>query len=103
MKIQVNTDHTITSDDRLITYVSELIEHSLKRHASHITRVEVHLSDVNAGKTGPDDKRCAIEVRLEGRQPLGATDNANSVDAAVRGAAEKVGRQMDSALGKGRF
>lgn len=102
MKIQVNTDHTIQSDDRLISHVSGVVEHSLKRHADYVTRVEVHLSDVNAGKPGPDDKRCAMEVRLQGRQPIAATDNANSVDAAVRGAAEKVGRQVDSALGKTR-
>lgn len=100
MKIQINTDHTIQGDERLESYVGGVVEHALKRHVSHITRVEVHLSDVNAGKPGPDDKRCSIEVRLEGRQPMAATDNASSVDAAVRGAAEKVGRQMDSALGK---
>ncbi|MGB0133170.1 HPF/RaiA family ribosome-associated protein [Dokdonella sp.] len=102
MKIQINTDHTIESDDRLISHVSGVIEHSLSRHASHITRVEVHLSDVNAGKSGPDDKHCAVEVRLEGRQPIAATDNASGVDAAVRGAADKAGRQMDSVLGKAR-
>ena len=102
MKVQVNTDHTITSDDRLISYVTDLIQRSLRKHASHITRVEVHLSDVNASKSGPDDKHCVVEVRLEGRQPIAASDSANSVDAAVRGAAEKVGRQMDSSLGKAR-
>ena len=37
-----------------------------ERFSAHITRVEVHLGDENAGKRGSDDKRCMMEARLEG-------------------------------------
>lgn len=100
MKIQVNTDSSIEASEGLASHVSGLVEHGLRKHASRLTRAEVHLTDVNAGKPGPEDKQCTIEVRPEGHQPMAATDNADNLDGAIRGAADKVSRILDSALGK---
>jgi hypothetical protein len=44
------------------------VTHALRRFASQITRVEVHVADVNAGKQGSADKRCMMEARPAGRQ-----------------------------------
>ncbi|HET9032542.1 MAG TPA: HPF/RaiA family ribosome-associated protein [Dokdonella sp.] len=100
MKVQVNTDHSIEASEGMANHVSGLVEHALRNHANRLTRVEVHLTDVNAGKSGPEDKQCTIEVRPEGLQPMAATDNADGIDDAVRGAAHKVSRILDSAFGK---
>jgi ribosome-associated translation inhibitor RaiA len=100
MKIQVNTDTHIDGHERLAAHVSTTIEHALKRFTDHITRVEVHLSDENGDKTGPQDQRCMLEVRLEGRQPVAVTEHANTQEQAVNGATQKMLRLLDSTLGR---
>ncbi len=70
MLIQVNTDNHIQGNERLTTYVQGVIQDTLSRFAERITRVEVHLHDTNGANGGDNDKRCAIEVRLAGFDPV---------------------------------
>jgi len=100
MKIQVNTDVHVEGREVLSARVSAAVEHALKRFQDHVTRVEVHLSDQNGDKSGQQDKRCVMEARLEGRQPIASTDEAATLDQAVRGAADKLARLIDSQLGR---
>ncbi len=100
MKIQVNTDVHFEGSEALSTRVSATVERALQRFQDQVTRVEVHLSDQNGGKSGRTDKRCVMEVRLEGRQPIAATDEAATLDQAVRGAADRLARLVDSQLGR---
>ncbi len=100
MKIQVNTDAHIDGHERLAAHVSATIEHALKRFSDHVTRVEVHLSDENSDKNGPLDKRCMLEARLEGRQPVAVTEHADTQEQAVVGATQKLVRLLDSTLGR---
>ena len=101
MQIQVHTDRHVEGREALATRVSGVIETALHRFAEHITRVEVHLSDENSNKKpGVDHKRCVIEARLEGRQPIAASHQAANMAQAVDGAAEKLCRMIDSTFGK---
>jgi len=100
MKIQINTDHNVDGNERLQAFLENKISEALSRFDSHITRIEVHLSDENAGKSGPDDKRCLLEVRLEGHEPLIVTANGENVESAVNTAIEKIKRVLDTVLGK---
>lgn len=100
MRIQINTDSNIHSHSKLNQLVETTIEDSLKRFRERITRVEVHLSDVNSHKAGADDIRCVIEARVEGLQPVAVRHQAATVEQAVDGAAEKLERSLDSTLGK---
>lgn len=100
MKIQVNTDDNIEGREALATRVSATVEHALQRFRDQVTRLEVHLSDQNGAKCGQRDKRCVMEARLEGRQPVAASDDAATLDQAVRGAADKLARLIDSQLGR---
>jgi ribosomal subunit interface protein len=100
MKIQLNTDVHIEGSEALDAQVSATIEQALGRFREHVTRVEVHLSDENAGKSGPRDQRCMLEARLEGRQPVAVTDQAETLQQAVHGAAQKLARLLDSTLGR---
>jgi ribosome-associated translation inhibitor RaiA len=68
--------------------------------SDHITRVEVHLTDERGPKNGKNDKRCMMEARLEGRQPIAVTDEAAALDLAVNGAADKLARLIENTLGK---
>lgn len=100
MKIQINTDRNIEGYEALAAHVHGLVEAALKHFSEHITRVEVHLSDENAAKSGQNDKRCMIEARLEGHPPLAVTHHAANVHQAVEGAAEKLLRLIESTLGR---
>ncbi len=98
MQIQINTDSNIEGREELGMHVKGVVERALSRFNDRITRVEVHLSDQNGDKSSQDDKRCLMEVRLEGREPTAVTHQAASLDDAVDGAANKMKRSLESTL-----
>ena len=101
MKIQINTDKNISGREAYAHIVETTLEQTLARFSDKITRIEVHLSDENsAAKSGMVDKRCLLEVRLAGRQPASVSEQAQTVDQAVRGAAQKMVSSLESELGK---
>lgn len=100
MKIQVNTDANIPGHAARVEGVSRTVEHALARFAESITRVEVHLSDENSGKSGKNDQRCVLEARLQGRAPVAVTDHADSQGQAIHGATDKMVRLLDHTLGR---
>ena len=65
-----------------------------------LTRVEVHLSDENGGKSGPKDKRCKMEARPKGHQPILVSHDADSLTQAVEGAAQKLEHALEHLFGK---
>ena len=100
MHIQINTDSNVEGGEGLTALVSAEIHTRLDRFSQHITRIEVHLSDENADRSGGPDKRCLIEARLEGRQPEVASEQAATLEGACSGAARKLQRALESTLGK---
>lgn len=98
MQIQIVTDNNIAGGEELATHVRNVVHRALDRFGRHVTRVKVHLSDENASKVGPGDKRCVMEVRLEGRKPSAAVQTAASVEQAVAGAANKSQKSIASTL-----
>lgn len=101
MQVQINTDGNIEGDNALTQQVEAVVRAALDRFSEQITRVEVHLSDENSGhKSGAKDKRCLLEVRLAGREPIAASDEAPTVEEAVDGAAQKMKHRLDSTLGR---
>ena len=93
MQVKITTDNHINGGDHLNSDVTAAIESSLSRFQDQLTRVEVHLSDINGPKGGVD-KRCVIEVRPAGRQPLAAAHEAATIMESVRGAADKLERNL---------
>lgn len=100
MHIQINTDHNIHSDEALSAWIIGVVETALVRGGGNVTRVEVHLGDENGRKSGQDDKRCMMEARIEGRHPIAVTEHAASLDRAVKGAAGKLARMIESDAGR---
>lgn len=103
MQIQVNTDDQIEGRDALARRVQAEVADVLDRYSDQITRVEVHLSDENSASKSADargDKRCLLEARPAGLQPVAASHQAPTLDEAVSGATAKLGRLLDSLLGK---
>jgi hypothetical protein len=102
MQVQLNTDNHIQGDDKLAAWVEGEISTKLDRFGDHITRVEVHLSDSNAGRGGDADKRCTLEARPAGRPPVAVTHDAGTVADALGGAVGKMVRALDTAQGRAR-
>lgn len=100
MQIQINTDHNIQGHESPAASVQATIENALRRFSDHITRVEVHLGDENGDKHGRADKRCMMEARLEGHQPVAVTHHAATMGQAIDGAAEKMVRRLEHTLGR---
>ncbi len=100
MQIQVSTDNNINGSAHLIENVEAEMTQSLSRFGHQITRVEVHLRDVNGPKTVGDDKSCLLEARLAGRQPLVVSHEAPSLRQAIDGATDKLERALDKLLDK---
>jgi ribosome-associated translation inhibitor RaiA len=100
MHIQINTDHHIEGHEALAAWATGEIKAALSHHGEHITRVEVHLSDENGHKSGSKDKRCVMEARLQGRQPLAVTHHAPTLYQSVSGAADKLNHLIESTLGR---
>jgi len=100
MLVNVRTDNHIQGRETLVTEVTTAVEDSLGRFQPQLTRVEVFLADENSHKTGNDDKRCTIEARLAGLQPLAATGNGAQLDQAIDGALDKLAALLEHKLGR---
>jgi ribosome-associated translation inhibitor RaiA len=100
MQVQVTTDNNINGSAGLIENVEAELTETLGRFGNQLTRVEVHLRDVNGPKATGDDKHCLMEARLSGRQPLVVSHDAGTVRQAIDGASEKLERALDHQLGK---
>ncbi|MCY7290686.1 MAG: HPF/RaiA family ribosome-associated protein [Ferruginibacter sp.] len=100
MTIQINSDNNITGTEGLSEYIQTTITENLKRFDEQITRIEVHLNDENGHKSGINDKRCMMEARLEGMQPIAVTAFGNTIHEAVKSAIEKLKSSLNTTLGK---
>jgi len=100
MQIQINSDHHIVASPELAGRIQTLLRDALDRYSDRITRVEVHLNDLNSIKGGSNDKRCLMEARLAGIGPVSANHEAPTVELAIEGAMEKLERALGHKLGR---
>jgi ribosome-associated translation inhibitor RaiA len=100
VQIQVNSDHHIKGDERMHEIVTNLVTDAVGRYADRITRVEVHLNDVNGAKHGERDKRVMMEARVAGLAPIAVTNEADNLEVAMEGAADKLERAIGRVLGR---
>ncbi|MBY0556682.1 MAG: HPF/RaiA family ribosome-associated protein [Burkholderiaceae bacterium] len=100
MQININADKTIERHAGLDEHVQTVVTNALHRFGEQITRVEVHLSDNLGQKSADGDNRCMLEARVTGYQPIAVSDHAATLHQAIGGAADKLKRAIDSALGR---
>ena len=81
------------------SFAEERISETLQHLADRLTLVEVYMKDVNASKGGVD-KRCVIEARPRGMDPLAAEHEAAGAREALLGASEKLQRALTSRFGR---
>lgn len=99
MQIQVNTTG-LSNKETLDRWATQYLQDELARFRHDITRVEMHLSDENGDRAG--GKRCMLEARLAHHQPLAVRHDGDNQDLAVRGAADKLKRLVESTVERGR-
>lgn len=101
MQIQVNTDNHTEGSAELTRQVEAVVEGALGRFGNRITRVEVHLSDENSSqKFGDKDKRCVMEARLAGLQPIIGSHQGSSLEQALAGAADTLEKTLKRTLAR---
>ncbi|PQO23530.1 hypothetical protein C2I36_07310 [Rhodobacteraceae bacterium WD3A24] len=100
MHIEVSTDNTIQGAEDVRRTVTEVLESKLAPLASRITRIEAHISDENADKGGAADKRCVLEARVRGREPVVVRHNDETVRSAIIEAGNKLRAALDREIGK---
>lgn len=101
MQILVRTDKNVSGREAVTSYIEGVINASLSRFGTHLTRVEAYLSDENGqGKAGGKDIRCVLEAKIQGRQPVAVSNDAGTVHDAVQGAASKMESVLSTAIDK---
>jgi len=100
MQVLVNSDHRITSSQSVAQRVTSILLDSVDRFADRLTRVEVHLNDVNGPKHGERDKRVTMEARVAGRPPVAVANEAPSLVEAIEGASRKLEHALEHTFGR---
>lgn len=100
MDIQVNTSNAVEGTAEFSGGMEDMTRDRLSRFAERLTRVELHFSDQTGARTTADDKRCAIEARIAGGDPITVTNDAGTLDLAASGALAKLMTALDRQVGK---
>ena len=100
MTIQINTDNNLSVHEAFGNKLEDMLSEALSRFSEHITRLEVHLSDENGSKEGINDKKCLLEARLAGRQPIVASQVADNYEHAMHGALDKLKSSLTTITGR---
>jgi hypothetical protein len=101
MQIQVRTDNHVEGNAQLTQEAETIVQQALGRFGDRITRVEVFFSDENSNeKFGDHDKRCVLEARLAGLQPITVSHLGSSLEQALLGAAGRLAKTLKRTLGR---
>ena len=69
MRFMFNNDNQTPLSSATSQRVEALVGARLGRISDRLTRVEVHVSDVDGPRSGCEDKKCVIELRPNGMRP----------------------------------
>jgi ribosomal subunit interface protein len=99
MQIQIFAQG-IEVPDPLRSYVERDLNEVLQHHLERLTRVEVHLKDLNSTKKNGVDKHCLVEARPRGMDPIAAEHDATEFREAVHQALLKLDRALQHRIDK---
>lgn len=102
MLIQINYGD-LAKSDAMDQFVRDKVQSQLGHLTAHLTRVEVHLRDDNSpSKSSHNDKRCLMEARPKGRQPLAVEQDGEDIYQVISEAAGKLSRSVQKLVDKSR-
>ena len=88
--------------DPLRAYVERNLTDVLKHHAERLTRVDVHLKDLNSKSKNGVDKHCLLEAKPRGLDPVVVEHDAPEFKDAVHHAVQKLERALQHRIDKQR-
>lgn len=97
MQIQINFGDVPTSEP-IQERVEKEVGEALAKWQDRVTRVEVHLHDEDGPKQSNTDKRCVMEVRLSGRQPMVVEHSCDDMYTSIHTAATKLEKVVGRAI-----
>lgn len=97
MQIEINTGEGVQRSAALDQHIQDKLAGVSRRFGDRLTRIRVHLKDVNADKGGID-KLCSMEARPAGRDPVGIEAQDDDAYRAVGDAAGKLERALEHRL-----
>lgn len=100
MLVQINSDTRINAGAAVVADLEADVRQRLDRYAARLTRLEVHLRDLDGDREGGNDKQCTIEARPMGLDPLTASATAATLPLAMSDAAAKLVVVLDRSFGK---
>ncbi|HAI13853.1 MAG TPA: ribosome-associated translation inhibitor RaiA [Phycisphaerales bacterium] len=94
MQIQVHFSD-IENSWAINNHVQQRIAQAIKTGLKQITRIDVHLHDDSGPcKSGTSDKRCTIEMRLAGMDPMSIEQHGNDMYAVINQATRKLQQSL---------
>ncbi len=100
MQLLVQADSNIPLTEELHERLELKVRSAASRFEDQLTRILVFLTDVNSTKGGINDKRCVIEARPAGLNPIAVNHHASTAELAIDGASEKLGSLLDTTFGR---
>ena len=97
MQIQVNAGD-VHSSQAIQQRVEDEVTQALESWQERVTRVEVHLHDEDGPKHSDADKRCVMEVRIAGRDPMVVEHSSDDMYGSIQQAAGKLRRLVHRAI-----
>ena len=100
MQVQVNCGHGLQGKETLGRWAGDFLNESLARFRGELTSVQVQLSDEAKPILSVQDMRCSRVARFTAHTPLAETHFGETMDEAIRGAAQKLNNALDHTFGK---
>ena len=97
--IEFKMNKSTLLDESHPMFFSSQIYDNLDKYKSHITLIQVHLSDQNGNIEGSHDKQCLLEAKLAGREPVVVSKLADTIEIAISGAIDKLKGALESVEG----
>lgn len=91
MKIEIGY-RDVERTEAIEKWIHDQIDSALGRFEDRLTRIEVHVGDHNGPKKGPNDKRCMMEARPAGSQPIAVVAEGDDLYSVISDAAGKLSR-----------
>ena len=101
MQVLLHADPNTDGSHPMSEHLEAVAKDALGRFGERITRVEVHLSDVNSlAKTGPQTIHCQLEARLVGLDTIVVNEHADTAHQAIDGGMRKLKRAVGASISK---
>jgi putative sigma-54 modulation protein len=100
MEVEIRSQN-LHLDEETQSHVERRMNFALEQFNSWITRVQVHLEDVNGSRRGVD-KQCRILVNIKGGKTIKVEDLDVDMIAAVNRAADRLGQVVSREIDRRR-